>query len=130
MAYSGCKGATCKLTTTQNSTYKVVVTTVDGQKATSGNVTVKIDKTKPSVKITGTKKIRAVQTAVVSPSSTVSGAYTYQWYKVSLCGKQTAIGGATSQTYKPTGLGTYMVKVKTPTGIEVSSSKVIILRLF
>lgn len=107
-----------------------VAVTINSENAVTINVVNILDNVKPTVSISGTRKLRATQTAVVNPAKPASGSYTYQWYKVSLLGRQTAIAGATSQTYKPTALGTYMVKVKTPAGIEVSSSKIIILRLF
>ena len=77
-------------------TYKVYIT--------------KIDKTTPSVTISGTKYVGETLTANVSPSSTSSG-YRYEWYK-----DNTIISGATSKTYKPTIAGTYKVKVITGAG--------------
>lgn len=109
-------------TFSQSSTINVLVRDKNGNVSESKKVVIKIDKTTPTVKITGsvvsgkstTNNVKL--TAVPTPKSAASG-YKYQWYKNSQ-----AIKGATSKTYTATSSGTYMVRVTTGTGRTATSS--------
>ncbi len=76
----------------------------------------KIDKTTPSLSITGTKYVGDALTVTPTPSSTASG-YKYEWYKDSSI-------VSTQQTYTPTSVGTYKVKVTTGAGNSKTSDNI------
>ena len=109
-------------TITSMSTLSVVVKDKNLNVSDVKTVKVKIDKVKPSVKITGsvvsgkatTNNVKL--TAVATPSSAPSG-YKYQWYKDSQ-----VIKGATKSTYTATVSGKYMVRVTTGVNKTATSS--------
>lgn len=109
-------------TFTKNGTINVLVKDKNSNVSDSKKVTIKIDKTRPSVKITGsvvsgkatTSNVKL--TAVPNPANAPSG-YRYQWYKNSQ-----AIKGATSKSYTATSSGSYMVRVTNGTNKTATSS--------
>ena len=98
-----------------NQTVKIVVKDAKGNKATYNAHITKIDKTSPTVKITGTYTVGNQLTVSVSPASNT---YKYQWYQD---GKKIS---ATSATYKPSTTGVYYVIVTTRSGITKKSNEV------
>ena len=99
----------------------IVVRDKKGNKTAYSFNIFKIDKTVPKASIEGNTTLGSTLKAVVSPSTTPSG-YKYQWYK-----SDTAISGATKNTYTPTSTGTYKVKVTTGAGNTVVSKTVSIV---
>ena len=85
---------------------------------------VKIDKTKPTVKITGSVASGVTTTNNVvlrALTSNSPSGYKYQWYKDS-----NVIDGAVGSNYTATGSGTYSVKVVNGVGKEASSSSYVV----
>lgn len=99
----------------------IVVRDKKGNKTAYSFNIFKIDKTVPKASIEGNTRLGSTLKAVVSPTTTPSG-YKYQWYK-----SDTAISGATKNTYTPTSTGTYKVKVTTGAGNTVVSKTVSIV---
>lgn len=101
-------------TFTSNQTVKVMVKDAKGNKASYNVFITKIDKTTPTVKITGTYSVGSKLTVAVSPASNT---YKYQWYRD---GKSIS---ATSTTYTPSTTGVYYVVVTTRSGITKKSNE-------
>lgn len=100
----------------KNQDVNIVVRDKNGNTTSYVVYITKIDKTKPTVTISGNTTVGSKLTAKVSPTSTPSG-YKYQWYKES-----SAITGATSSSYTANTSGNYFVKVTTGAGNSTSSS--------
>ena len=105
-------------TFSKNQTVKIVVRDKKGNKTSYTSYIENIDKTKPTVSITGSATVGSTLTAKVNPASTASQ-YKYQWYF-----NNTAIGGATSSNHIPTQSGSYQVRVTTGSGNSVTSSAI------
>lgn len=105
-------------TFTSNTKGTIIVRDKRGNKTTYNFNILKIDKTVPKASIEGNTTLGSTLKVVVSPTTTSSG-YKYQWYK-----SDTAISGATKNTYTPTSTGTYKVKVTTGAGNMVVSKTV------
>ncbi len=105
-------------TFTSNQTVNIVVKDTKGNKATYNVYITKIDKTVPTVKITGTYSVGNKLTVAVSPAANT---YKYQWYKD---GKTIS---ATGTTYTPGTTGTYYVIVTTKAGVTKKSNEVVVV---
>lgn len=99
-------------TFTSNQTVNIVVRDKKGKTTSYQSKITKIDKTKPTISVSGTLYTKSTLTANVTPASASSG-YSYQWYK-----DNKIISGATSKAYTPTEAGTYKVVVKTGAGLS------------
>ena len=118
-AYSFDGGKTFSKTNTKsfssNQTVDIVVKDKKGNKSTYKEYITKIDKTVPTVSITGNNTVGSKLTANVNPTTTPSG-YKYQWYY-----NNSAINGGNSSTYTASKSGSYQVKVTTGSGNSKTS---------
>lgn len=105
-----------------NQTVKIVVRDAKGNKTQASSIVInKIDKTSPSVTISGSNTVGSELTATLNPKTTPSG-YKYQWYF-----NDKVIDKATSNKYKATKEGKYTVKVTTGAGLsKISTAKQIV----
>ncbi|MDD6879294.1 MAG: hypothetical protein PUD59_03575 [bacterium] len=123
--YSACTTKTCVIKDSEKATeYGVVITTKEGKTTKKVTQTIKIDKEKPKVSITGTKVVGNKLT--INVSNNLSGVKNYQWFyrKTGETGSYTLISGATGKTYTAAKAGSYYAKVTSNAGIAVSANAV------